>query len=75
MFKTPDEGGEPAHIAVRTRGDYFGEKALKTEDTRKATCIAKTNVTCLTISRDVFNEVLGKLQELEDRCGLCVHWN
>jgi CRP-like cAMP-binding protein len=38
--------------------DYFGERALLTDDVRAADVIAKTNVECLTLSREVSHRCL-----------------
>ncbi len=50
-------------------GDYFGHKALLTEDKRAATVTALTDLTCLTIGRTEFVKLLGSLDELEGRSG------
>ena len=47
-------------------GDFFGEKALLSDDTRQATCIAKTQVKCFILGRDEFARILGSIQELID---------
>ena len=61
VFKT--ESGDDA-IAHLTRGQFFGEKALLSEDVRQATCIASSNVKCLTLTREDFVRMLGNLQDL-----------
>ncbi|OQS01305.1 cAMP-dependent protein kinase catalytic subunit [Achlya hypogyna] len=45
-------------------GDYFGERALIMDEPRAATVFAKTDVTVMALSREVFTQVLGPLQEL-----------
>ncbi|KAF0682462.1 Aste57867_25414 [Aphanomyces stellatus] len=45
-------------------GDYFGERALMTDEPRAATVIAKTEVQVMALDRQVFISVLGPLQEL-----------
>ena len=51
-------------LAVLSVGAYFGEKALLAEDRRQASCIAETNVKCLTLGRDDFVMMLGNLEEI-----------
>ena len=46
-------------------GDYFGEIALLTNDTRQATVTAVTATKCLTLQRKVFDRVLGSLDSLK----------
>ncbi|XP_069609332.1 cGMP-dependent protein kinase 2-like [Ranitomeya imitator] len=47
-------------------GDYFGEKALISEDVRSANIIAEEDDTqCLVIDRDTFNQMVGTYQELQ----------
>eukprot|EP00587_Corethron_hystrix_P000550 CAMPEP_0113318462 /NCGR_PEP_ID=MMETSP0010_2-20120614/13025_1 /TAXON_ID=216773 ORGANISM="Corethron hystrix, Strain 308" /NCGR_SAMPLE_ID=MMETSP0010_2 /ASSEMBLY_ACC=CAM_ASM_000155 /LENGTH=241 /DNA_ID=CAMNT_0000175777 /DNA_START=347 /DNA_END=1072 /DNA_ORIENTATION=+ /assembly_acc=CAM_ASM_000155 len=48
-------------------GDSFGERALMTGDVRAANITAKGEVSCLCLSRDVFEKVLGPLQDLLDK--------
>ena len=43
---------------------FFGEKALFSCETRQATCIAETDVECLTMLRDDFALLLGNLDDL-----------
>ncbi|GBG71648.1 hypothetical protein CBR_g9064 [Chara braunii] len=51
------------------RSDYFGERALFTEEPRTATVVAMGSIplVCLTLKRDVFVQLLGPLQELMAR--------
>jgi len=55
------------NVATLKPGDYFGERALLKEDTRDATCIAKSRLTVLSINRASFVEMLGALADLLDR--------
>lgn len=52
-------------------GDYFGERALLAKEPRSADCVAKTNGIALTIDKETFEKVVGKLAMLmvksEDR--------
>ena len=63
VFKK-ETGDKP--IATLQSGQFFGEKALLTEDVRQATCIASTDVKCLFLMRQDFNLMLGDLQDLLD---------
>ncbi len=57
-----EQGNEP--VARLTSGQFFGEKALMSEDVRQATCIASTDAKCLTLMREDFVRMLGNLQDL-----------
>jgi len=63
VFKK-DSGDKP--ITTLESGQFFGEKALLTEDVRQATCIATKDVKCLFLMRQDFNLMLGDLQDLLD---------
>lgn len=63
VFKK-DAGDKP--IATLKSGQFFGERALLTEDVRQATCIATEDVKCLFLMRQDFNLMLGDLQDLLD---------
>ncbi|XP_072921323.1 cGMP-dependent protein kinase 2 isoform X1 [Hemitrygon akajei] len=57
---------EPRTIKVLQRGDYFGEKALVSDDVRSANIIADENgVECLVIDRETFNQTVGTFDELQ----------
>jgi len=56
-----------AEVNTLAAGQYFGEQALLTEDTRNATCKAKTKTTLLSIDRSNFITLLGTLEELNNR--------
>uniref|UniRef100_A0A8B9RIZ4 cGMP-dependent protein kinase n=1 Tax=Astyanax mexicanus TaxID=7994 RepID=A0A8B9RIZ4_ASTMX len=57
---------EPLEIKILGVGDYFGEKALISEDVRSANIIAKENDTqCLVVDRDNFNQMVGTYEELQ----------
>lgn len=51
-------------VATLTNGQFFGEKALLSNDVRGASCIAKTDVKCHILMRNDFNLLLGDLQAL-----------
>ncbi|KAG7462539.1 hypothetical protein MATL_G00185860 [Megalops atlanticus] len=57
---------EPQEIKTLGVGDYFGEKALISEDMRSANIISKENDTqCLVVDRDNFNQMVGTYEELQ----------
>ncbi|XP_017577890.1 cGMP-dependent protein kinase 2 [Pygocentrus nattereri] len=57
---------EPQEIKTLGVGDYFGEKALISEDVRSANIVAKENDTqCLVVDRDNFNQMVGTYEELQ----------
>ncbi|KAM8860365.1 cGMP-dependent protein kinase 2 isoform 2-T2 [Spinachia spinachia] len=57
---------EPQEIKTLGVGDYFGEKALISEDVRSANVICKENNTrCLVLDRDNFNQMVGTYEELQ----------
>lgn len=59
---------EPQEVRMLKRGDYFGEKALLSEDRRTANCIAlPPGVECLTIDRAAFNQLIGDLNALKNK--------
>ncbi|KAL4641105.1 cGMP-dependent protein kinase 2-like [Arapaima gigas] len=57
---------EPQEIKTLGVGDYFGEKALVSEDVRSANIICKEDDTqCLVLDRDNFNQMVGTYEELQ----------
>ncbi|XP_033750049.1 cGMP-dependent protein kinase 1-like isoform X1 [Pecten maximus] len=59
---------DPQLIRTLKRGDYFGEKALLSEDRRTANVIAQApGVECLTVDRDSFSKLIGDLKELQEK--------
>ncbi|KAJ8014159.1 hypothetical protein DPEC_G00037350 [Dallia pectoralis] len=57
---------EPQEIKTLGVGDYFGEKALISEDVRSANIISIENDTqCLVVDRDNFNQIVGTYEELQ----------
>jgi CRP-like cAMP-binding protein len=57
-------------VGLLKSGEYFGEKALLSEDTRAATCVAKSaQVKLLSIARSAFVDMLGALSDLLSRDG------
>ncbi|CAC5402187.1 cAMP-dependent protein kinase catalytic subunit,cAMP-dependent protein kinase type 2,Putative serine/threonine-protein kinase PRKY,cGMP-dependent protein kinase 2,cAMP-dependent protein kinase type 3,cAMP-dependent protein kinase catalytic subunit gamma,Ribosomal protein S6 kinase beta-1,cAMP-dependent protein kinase catalytic subunit alpha,Ribosomal protein S6 kinase beta,Protein kinase 3,cGMP-dependent protein kinase, isozyme 2 forms cD5/T2,Serine/threonine-protein kinase sck2,cGMP-dependent protein kina len=59
---------DPKEIRKLDRGQYFGEKALLSEDRRTANVIALApGVECLTVDRESFNQLIGDLNELKEK--------
>ncbi|KFZ60291.1 cGMP-dependent protein kinase 2 [Podiceps cristatus] len=57
---------QPQMIKNLHKGDYFGEKALISDDVRSANVIAdEYNVECLVIDRETFNQTVGTYEELQ----------
>ncbi|NXK11734.1 KGP2 kinase, partial [Herpetotheres cachinnans] len=57
---------QPQLIKNLQKGDYFGEKALISDDVRSANVIAdEYNVECLVIDRETFNQTVGTYEELQ----------
>uniref|UniRef100_A0A672QPF3 cGMP-dependent protein kinase n=1 Tax=Sinocyclocheilus grahami TaxID=75366 RepID=A0A672QPF3_SINGR len=66
VTQTTEGFSEPQEIKTLVVGDYFGEKALISEDVRSANIIAKENDTqCLVVDRDNFNQMVGTYEELQ----------
>ncbi|XP_036620285.1 cGMP-dependent protein kinase 2 isoform X1 [Trichosurus vulpecula] len=57
---------QPQLIKTLQKGDYFGEKALISDDVRSANIIAEENdVACLVIDRETFSQTVGTFEELQ----------
>ncbi|KAJ8250617.1 hypothetical protein COCON_G00225390 [Conger conger] len=66
VTQTTEGNLEPQEIKTLGVGDYFGEKALISEDVRSANIISKENDTqCLVVDRDNFNQMVGTYEELQ----------
>lgn len=63
VFRT-DEHGKESKLTVLHQGAYFGEKALLKEDVRQASCVAESKVTCLTLGREDFIDMMGTVDEI-----------
>jgi len=59
-------GNGDSNDLVFGEGDYFGERALLTDEPRAANIIAIDEVECLVIDRESFDKILGPLKELMD---------
>lgn len=58
--------GEPKEVARKSAGEFFGEKALISEDKRSANVIAVDGpVLCLTLDRIAFTNLIGTLDNLK----------
>ena len=64
VFEPPQ--GPPQVIGSVQAGQFFGEMALLTGDTRAATVIAKTDVECYRLDRASFQELLLARPEIEN---------
>ncbi|KAG5840551.1 hypothetical protein ANANG_G00189980 [Anguilla anguilla] len=63
--KTTSE--EPAFLSTLSKGDWFGEQALKGEDVRTANVVAVGNVTCLVVDRETFKQLIGGLEDVSKK--------
>ncbi|CAL8386694.1 unnamed protein product [Boreogadus saida] len=54
---------ELVFLNTLSKGEWFGEQALKGEDVRMASVTAVGDVTCLVIDRDTFKQLIGGLEE------------
>ena len=61
-----DEAGERKNVLQLRASMYFGERALLQSEPRAADVVALTDCNLLTISKAVFEEVLGPLQDIID---------
>lgn len=60
-----DAGGNPQQVAMLKPGDFFGEHALLTHETRNATCVSVGPTTVLELGREDFEKLLGsKLKDI-----------
>ena len=67
VLKSAEGGGEPMYCATLGHGQYFGEMALLSNDSRNSTIRAKGPVECFVLSRETFVNVLGPLQAIMER--------
>ncbi|XP_041955737.1 cGMP-dependent protein kinase 1 isoform X1 [Alosa sapidissima] len=54
---------EPTCLSTLSRGDWFGERALRGEESRIVSVMAAGDVTCLVIERDSFRKLMGNLED------------
>lgn len=64
VYKADETTGKETKLATLHVGNYFGEKALLKEDLRAASCVAESKVTCLTLGRDDFIDMMGTFEDL-----------
>jgi cAMP-dependent protein kinase regulator len=64
-----DKGtGAEAKVYEYEKGQYFGERALLTSETRAASIVVTSEeCTVLSLERDTFNRILGRLQDILQR--------
>lgn len=67
VFQTDSTTGTEKKLTVLQKGAYFGEMALLREDVRRASCIAESCVTCLTLGREDFIDMLGPFEDILNR--------
>ncbi|XP_041666926.1 cGMP-dependent protein kinase 1-like [Cheilinus undulatus] len=58
---------EPLMVKTLSKGDWFGEQALKGEDVRMASVTAVGDVTCLVIDRESFKQLIGGLDDVNNK--------
>jgi len=67
VMKIKREGENAEEIRKLSRGDYFGEKALLSEDVRTASIVAeKAGAKCLVIERDIFKRYIGCITQIAE---------
>lgn len=56
--------GSEKEVMKLSEYEYFGERALLNDEPRAATVTATEDVTCLMIKKSLFDEVLGRLEDV-----------
>jgi small-conductance mechanosensitive channel/CRP-like cAMP-binding protein len=54
-------------VATLRAGDYFGEMGLMTGEPRTATVIAKTDIKCYRLGKEIFEKILRRRPELAEQ--------
>ncbi|XP_077479121.1 cGMP-dependent protein kinase 1-like isoform X2 [Stigmatopora argus] len=67
LSQQSESSGEQAPSKTLSKGDWFGEQALKGEDVRTASVTAVGAVTCLVVDRESFKQLIGGLEEVNDQ--------
>ncbi|CAL9682452.1 unnamed protein product [Knipowitschia caucasica] len=62
-----NSNGEQVMEKNMTKGEWFGEQALKGEDVRTASVTAIGDVTCLVIDRESFKQLIGGLDSVNNK--------
>ncbi|XP_077416533.1 cGMP-dependent protein kinase 2 isoform X2 [Vanacampus margaritifer] len=66
VTQTTENRKSPRVINTLEKGDYFGEKALISDDVRSANIVADDDgVECLLMDRQTFNQTVGTFNELQ----------
>jgi ATP-binding cassette subfamily B protein len=65
VWRTEEQSGNTARVAVLQDGDYFGEITLITGFPRTATVCTVTVCTCISLERGQFNRMLERFPELQ----------
>lgn len=67
-MKVLEGDNKPQEIRKLNKGDYFGEKALLSEDLRTASILAlESGVNCLVIERENFLSFIGDLDSIKEK--------
>lgn len=61
---TSDDSDATATLRATDEAPYFGERALMKDEPRACTVTAGSDVTCMALSRDNFNSLLGPLANM-----------
>lgn len=69
VYRTNADTAKEDKLADLKTGDYFGEKALLSEDVRQASCVAESKVACLTLGREDFVDMMGTIDEMLNKDG------
>lgn len=67
-IKSPDSN-EEKYVRTLHRGDFFGEKALQSEDVRTANIVAddQEGVSCLVLDRESFHQLISHIDEIKTK--------
>lgn len=65
VYQKTEQGDKKVNHLFKS--DFFGERALLSNEPRTATVEAKTKLVCLTLDRKTFVEVLGPLEDIMNR--------
>lgn len=60
------EGAPPTVVAHLTAPNFFGEMGLLTGEPRRATVVATTDVQCLRLGKDAFQEIIQERPEIAE---------
>ncbi|XP_029301238.1 cGMP-dependent protein kinase 1-like [Cottoperca gobio] len=63
VWQQKSPGDEQVVVKTLSKGDWFGEQALTGEDVRTASVTAVGDVTCLVIDRESFKQLIGGLDD------------